>query len=163
MIAFHAGLLLFYQREKMSIHTWVGKMPLPTDVTTLRICLLRLGSSRRDGSSSSSSAAAAAASLGHPNVFFLPWHTSTFGKGDQQPFFPLLAFCTLCFFRSRSSSNTPLHVPYLTSDCLAAPSWLRCKEKSTGERESEKEFQVSFRIPLANNNIRDGIPGLDCC
>lgn len=39
MIAFHAGLLLFYQREKMSIHTWVGKMPLPTDVTTLRLCL----------------------------------------------------------------------------------------------------------------------------
>lgn len=23
----------------MSIHTWVGKMPLPTDVTTLRLCL----------------------------------------------------------------------------------------------------------------------------
>lgn len=39
MIAFHAGLLLFYQREKMSVHTWVGKMPLPTDVTTLRLCL----------------------------------------------------------------------------------------------------------------------------
>lgn len=39
MVAFHAGLLLFYQREKMSIHTWVGKMPLPTDVTTLRLCL----------------------------------------------------------------------------------------------------------------------------
>lgn len=39
MIAFHAGLLLFYQREKTSIHTWVGKMPLPTDVTTLRLCL----------------------------------------------------------------------------------------------------------------------------
>lgn len=39
MIAFHAGLFLFYQREKMSIHTWVGKMPLPTGVTTLRLCL----------------------------------------------------------------------------------------------------------------------------
>lgn len=39
MIAFHARLLLFYQREKMSIHTWVGKMSLPTDVTTLRLCL----------------------------------------------------------------------------------------------------------------------------
>lgn len=132
----------------MSIHTWVGKMSLPTDVTTLRlhVCLLRLGSSRRDGPSSSSSAAAAA-SLGDPNVFFLPWHTSTFGKGDQQPFFPLLAFCTLCFFRSRSSSNTPLHVPYLPSDCLAAPSWLRCKERSTGEREPEEipsQFQNTF-------------------
>lgn len=161
MIAFHAGLLLFYQRENVNSYL-VGKMPLPTDVTTLRLCLLRLGSSRRDGSSSSSSAAAAA-SLGDPNVFFLPWHTSTFGKGDQQPFFPLLAFCTLCFFRSRSSSNTPLHVPYLTSDCLAAPSWLRCKERFTDEREREKKFQFGFRIPLANNNIRDGIPGLDCC
>lgn len=135
----------------MSIHTWVGKMPLPTDVTTLRLYLLRLGSSRRDGSSSSSSAAAAAAaSLRDPNVFFLPWHTSTFGKGDQQPFFPLLAFCTLCFFPFPfvlKHSPTCTLPRYLTSNCLAAPSWLRCKESSTGEREREEipsQFQNTF-------------------
>lgn len=47
----------------MSIHTWVGKMPLPTDVTTLRLCLpeIRLVSEGRIiiiliSSSSSSSA-----------------------------------------------------------------------------------------------------------
>jgi len=124
MIAFHAGLLLFYQREKMSIHTWVGKMPLPTDVTTLRLCLLRLGSSRRDGSSSSSSAAAAAASLGHPNVFFLPWHTSTFGKGDQQPFFLFLPSAPFVFpfpfvFKHSPTCTLP-HFRLLGSPFLAA-------------------------------------------
>lgn len=80
MIAFHAGLLLFYQREKMSIHTWVGKMPLPTDVTTLRLCLpeIRLVSEGRTiiiliSSSSSSSIAGRSKRVLSPLAYVHIW------------------------------------------------------------------------------------------
>lgn len=132
----------------MSIHTWVGKMPLPTDVTTLRLCLLRLGSSRRDGSSSSSSAAAAA-SLGDPNVFFLPWHTSTFGKGDQQPFFPFLPSAPFVFSVPVRLQTLPYM--YLTLPdfrLLGSPFLAAVQGKVHGcEREREEipsQFQNTF-------------------
>lgn len=82
MNAFHARLLLFYQREKMSIHTctWVGKMPLPTDVTTLRLCLpeIRLVSEGRIiiiliSSSSSSSIAGRSKRVLSPLAYVHIW------------------------------------------------------------------------------------------